>query len=41
MQENEVEADAAAKWFINEHQDLIKGMVTEEAFDKIMTFVQS
>ncbi len=37
MQENDVEADVAAKWFINENSELIKGMVTVEAYDKIMT----
>jgi glycine betaine/proline transport system substrate-binding protein len=40
MQENGVEADAAAKWFISENPDLIKGMVTADAFDKIMEAVQ-
>lgn len=40
MQENEAEADVTAKWFINENSDLIKGMVTAEAYDKIMEAVK-
>lgn len=40
MQENGVEADEAAKWFINDNSDLIKDMVTADAFGKIMDAVQ-
>ncbi|WKY47419.1 glycine betaine ABC transporter substrate-binding protein [Eubacteriaceae bacterium ES3] len=41
MQENEVEAAEAAKWFISQNPDLIEGMVTADAFEKIMAYVES
>ncbi|PKM67647.1 MAG: ABC transporter substrate-binding protein [Firmicutes bacterium HGW-Firmicutes-2] len=40
MQENEAEADVAAKWFLEEKQDIWAGWVTEEAYDKIMAAIQ-
>jgi len=40
MQENEVEADVAAKWFLEEKQDIWADWVTEEAYDKIMAAIQ-
>ena len=36
MQENEVEIDDAAKWFIEEKSDLWKDWVTEEAYTMVM-----
>jgi len=40
MQENEVEADEAAKWVLNENKDLLKKWVSEEAYDKIIASIQ-
>ena len=40
MQENEVEADQAAKWFLSENEDLWKSWVTDEAYSKIMDAIQ-
>ncbi len=36
MQENEVEAEDAAMWFLVEHEEMWKPMVSEEAYDKII-----
>lgn len=36
MQENEVEADVAAKWFLKEKQDIWSNWVSEEAYEKIL-----
>jgi ABC-type proline/glycine betaine transport system substrate-binding protein len=36
MQEKGVEADAAAKWFIGEHKDLVKKMVSSDAYEKVI-----
>jgi ABC-type proline/glycine betaine transport system substrate-binding protein len=36
MQDKSVEADVAAKWFIGEHKELIKKMVTADAYDKVI-----
>lgn len=36
MQNNDVEADEAAKWFLKENEELWKGWVTEKAYKKIM-----
>ncbi len=36
MQNEEVEADVAAKWFLKENEELLKSWVTEDAYNKIM-----
>ncbi|GAA0182670.1 ABC transporter substrate-binding protein [Clostridium sediminicola] len=40
MQENEAEADEAAKWFLNENKDLMKEWVTEDAYNKVIEAIQ-
>lgn len=40
MQENEVEADEAAAWFLLEHTELWQDWVTEDAYNNIMDAIQ-
>lgn len=40
MQDNEAEADEAAKWFLKEHEDLWTKWVSEEVADKVKKAIQ-
>lgn len=40
MQENKVEADQAAIWFLKEHEEVWKPMVSDEAYDKIIEAIK-
>lgn len=40
MESNDVEADEAAKWFLNENEDLWKSWVTDEAYEKVKSAIQ-
>jgi len=40
MQENEVEADEAAKWFLKENDDMLKSWVSEDAYANIVAALE-
>ncbi|MFA9399185.1 MAG: glycine betaine ABC transporter substrate-binding protein [Clostridiaceae bacterium] len=40
MQKNGAEKEETAKWILNENKDLLKGWVSEDAYDKVIAYIQ-